>query len=401
MRILFVTWDGPGLAYLESLFLPIFAGLKEHGFHFDVLQFRWGDPASAGDVGRRCEALGIGYRSVPVWRRGGSLGPFASALAGGARVRRAVRAFGSDAVMPRSVLPSLAVLAGRVAARCPVILDADGLELDERVEFAGLSSKSLTYRFLRDVEAQMARLATAVVTRTPDSREILLARAGPALDPEDVHLVTNGRDEQVFHAGDNATRAAVRREIGVAADAPLIVYAGSVGYRYNTPRIGAFVEAVRQHRSDAKLLLLSGSPEAAVNELGSGGARDATVLRVAPFDVPRYLSAADVGTAFVRPTFSTRGVAPIKIGEYLLCGVPVVGAAQVGNNAPLVAANVFRDDHGDLDGAARWFVEEVLHNRDSYRVRARAAGLEHLSLRRSVADYVKALTTLSAAGASV
>jgi hypothetical protein len=31
LRLLFVTWDSPGTSYLESLFLPIFAGLRPYG----------------------------------------------------------------------------------------------------------------------------------------------------------------------------------------------------------------------------------------------------------------------------------------------------------------------------------------------------------------------------------
>ncbi len=40
MNILFITWDGPQVSYLESLFVPIFRKLEERcGAHFHVLQF--------------------------------------------------------------------------------------------------------------------------------------------------------------------------------------------------------------------------------------------------------------------------------------------------------------------------------------------------------------------------
>ena len=68
MNVLFVTWDGPQVHYLESLFLPIFQRLHDHDLHFDVLQFRWGDPAHTVRIAKRCRAAGIGYRPVPVHR---------------------------------------------------------------------------------------------------------------------------------------------------------------------------------------------------------------------------------------------------------------------------------------------------------------------------------------------
>jgi hypothetical protein len=54
MRVLFITWDGPHLTYLESLFLPILAGLRDHGFEFDVLQFTWGERESPPGATAAC-----------------------------------------------------------------------------------------------------------------------------------------------------------------------------------------------------------------------------------------------------------------------------------------------------------------------------------------------------------
>lgn len=398
LRILFIAWDGPQVSYLESLFLPIFAGLKAHGYHFDILQFRWGDRRQEEEVARACREAGCGYRAVRIWRWGGGAGPFLSALLGGRPVRNAVEHFGSDVIMPRSVLPSLAVLAGRASRMRPVLLDSDGLEVDERVEFSGLKRSGLAYRLLRDIEAQMVRLSSGVLVRTGFGRDVLVARGGPGVEAERFHIVSNGRDGAVFHPGDEASRQAVRAELGIAKDAPLIVYAGSVGGKYRTRRVGELALAVRSRRPDARLLLLSGSPELARQELiGTLPELEAftTIMRAAPLDVPRYLAAADLGTAFIAPTFSMRSAAPVKTGEYLLCGLPVVGVAAVGNNAPLIEQGVFFDDERGLEEAARWFVDEVLANRDGYRTRARAAGVAQFSLTSSIAAYRVALDQIA------
>ncbi len=397
MRILFVTWDGPGLSYLESLFLPIFTGLQARGHQFDVLQFRWGDDAQRTRAAEICRGAGIGYRSVPVWRIAGSMGAFASAVRGGRHIRAAVRAFGSDVVMPRSLLPGVATLAAGPARLPPIIYDADGLEADERAEFAGLATTGRAYRVLRDVEAQMLRHARTVLVRTPAARDILIARAGPPGGSSHYFLVTNGRDAGVFHPFDPAARAAVRFELGIAPDAPLIVYAGSVGYRYNSPRIAEFALAVRARRPDVRLLVLTGSPDAARSELASGLTElgsAAIVMRAAPGDVARYLAAGDIGTAYVRPSFSTQGVAPVKIGEYLLCGLPLVGPAEVGDTSAPLAKGLMIDDALGLEAAAEWFTDTVLPNRERFRADARTVGLARFSLERSVEDYAVALDSL-------
>jgi glycosyltransferase involved in cell wall biosynthesis len=401
LKILFVTWDGPQVNYLESLFLPIFKGLRPHGFEFDILQFRFGTAAQEEAVRSLCIDAGCGYSSARIWRLGPA-GAFASALRGGFQVRKALRRYGSDAIMPRSVLPSLALLASGAARTHPILMDADGLEIDERAEFGGLKTTAPIYRVLRDIEAQMVRRSTAILTRTEATREILIARAGPPADPSKYTIVTNGRDEKIFHPFGEAGRRAVRSDLGIAADAPLLVYAGSVGGRYRTRSIGELALEMRALRPDTRLLVLSGSPEVVQTELIDPMpqlAEFTIVRRVPPDEVPRYLAAADVGTAFISASFSTLGIAPVKTGEYLLCGVPIVGAAAVGDNQAPISAGVFFDDSLGHSKAARWIVEEVLPNRQAYRERARQVGVERFSLDRSIRDYRDALANLARLGA--
>jgi glycosyltransferase involved in cell wall biosynthesis len=394
LRVLFVTWDGPQVSYLQSLFLPIFEGLRSHGYHFDILQFRWGDQDQERAIAAACRAAGFGYKSVKVWRWGGAVGPFVSALVGGWHVRRAVRRFGSDILMPRSVLPSCAVLAGRGAALRPVLMDADGMEIDERVEFSGMRSTGAAYRILRDIEAQMVRLSRAILVRTPVARDMLIVRAGPTARPEQFHVVANGRDANIFHPSGAAEREQVRRELGIAPDAPLLLYVGSIGGKYTIASVGELALELRKLRPDTKLLVLSGMvDEARAALFGPMPELEAftTLFRVAPEEVPRYIAAADVGAAFIKPTFSMRTVAPVKTAEYLLCGVPVVGVAEVGDNAHAVQEGVYFDEAEGLPAAARWISDQVLPAREEYRRRARQVGVSDFSLERSVSSYRDAL----------
>jgi glycosyltransferase involved in cell wall biosynthesis len=397
LKILFVTWDGPQVHYLESLFLPIFAGLRPLGFEFEILQFRWGSDAEEEAVRSACAEAGLGYHSVKVWRRG-ALGPFATALLGGRRMRSLARRLGVDAIMPRSVLPSLVVLAGGGPRLAPVLLDADGLEIDERVEFSGLRTTGAVYRLLRDIEAQIVRKSTAVIVRTPAARDILMARAGPPADPAKYTVVGNGRDSKAFHPSDEAGRRSVRSELGVEADAPLIVYVGSFGPKYRTHAVGELAIALRALRPDTRLLVLSLAPEQVRAELFDrfpGLSEFATVVRSPPEEVPRYLAAADVGTVFITETFSTRAVLPVKTGEYLLCGVPAVGTVATGDNEAALAAGVFFDDRRGAEEAARWVAEDILPEREEYRRRAREVGVAHFSLEKSIRDYRDALDNLA------
>lgn len=251
----------------------------------------------------------------------------------------------------------------------------------------------------------MVRASASVIVRTERAREILLSRAneginGPQVTSDRFHVVTNGRDERLFTPGDAAARLQVRQELGIDPGSPLIVYAGSVGPQYRFEDMGAFVAAVQRRRPDARLLVLSGSPEQARAALAVSHPRlaeQATVMAVPPAEVPRYLASADLGIAYRKTSFSTQAVAPIKLSEYLLCGLPVVGTAAIGDTRLAVEAGMFLDDQSGTEAAAAWFLDGILTDREAARNRARATGVASFSISQSAASYLRALQSMKAA----
>lgn len=390
-NILFITWDGPQTNYLERLFLPILAGLADRGYRAHVLQFCWGEPALIQHRADLCHAAGVPYRAQIILRRGGPLGPSLTAILGSRAIRRAVADWQIDTLMPRSLLPALAVLRLRAAeqAALNIVFDADGLHADERVDFTGLSPTSLTYRFLRDIEMQMLLRADTVLTRTAASRDILLARAGGRLTADRCHLVSNGVDPAPFiHA-----LAALLPDA-----APVLCYCGSIGAQYRLPDMLDVAQLLRARVPDLRFRVISQATDAVQAELAHRGLLQADWIDLRaprPEDVPAELAGCDLGLALRLPAFSTRAVLPIKMGEYLLAGLPVIGTPGVGNTADLAAEGVFRSaEPGELDQTLTWIVDTVLPARAALRQTCHAIGLRDYSVAGAVASYATALASL-------
>jgi glycosyltransferase involved in cell wall biosynthesis len=240
------------------------------------------------------------------------------------------------------------------------------------------------------VEAQLVRLSTSVITRTERAAEILAHRAGPPSKLASIQVVANGRDENIFHPHDSDARAAVRRQLAIADSAPLLAYAGSIGPQYGMAEMKSLFQEVRRLRPDARLLVMTGNidrAEAALHE----EAPAALIMRVQPNEVPQYLAASDVGLAYRSPIFSMQAVAPIKLSEYLLCGLPVIGTPGIGETQKVVEAGLFMEERHGAEAAAHWLIDEVLPDRETYRQRARAVGKAQFSLARSIEDYASAL----------
>jgi hypothetical protein len=218
-------------------------------------------------------------------------------------------------------------------------------------------------------------------------------------------VVTNGKDARTFTPGSLDSRAATREEIGVPATVPVVAYVGSIGPQYEPEAIIATFLLIHDREPDTRFLVLtSHTNHDAIRGLAGDLPNDQLCLQQAdPVDVPRLLSIADLGIAYRRPSLSQDAVAPIKIGEYLLCGVPVAYTEGVGDldeqlktEAALPIAGPPTSAHLAL--VAQWFSEGVLPDRDRQRVLARAHGEAQFSLAKGAEDYRVAFERVSRGG---
>jgi glycosyltransferase involved in cell wall biosynthesis len=114
------------------------------------------------------------------------------------------------------------------------------------------------------------------------------------------------------------------------------------------------------------------------------------VPRVRFEEMPRYLRIADAGIFFINP-YKKFGSSPIKLGEFLACGVPVVINPGVGDTEEIVRENrvgvVVRDfDEARYERGAN----ELLALRgegDGLKARCRDTARRYLSLEDGANKY--------------
>ena len=210
--ILFITWDGPQTNYLENLFFPIFSGLTVWDFH--VIQFSWAGKEKQAQLKALAERIGIHYTHIDVTRKPHPLpGTAVTILRGIPLLKSYIRKHRIDVLMPRSTFP--AMMAGALKKKMPdlkIVFDADGLPLEERVDFSGLDPKGFQYRFLKKQEKQMLLLADRVLVRSDHATRLHLYHVGERHAPK-FFRVTNGRDAAFFSAN-AALRMAFRQRLG-------------------------------------------------------------------------------------------------------------------------------------------------------------------------------------------
>ena len=98
----------------------------------------------------------------------------------------------------------------------------------------------------------------------------------------------------------------------------------------------AFLVAAKELFDPLTLLVLTREDPAVFSELCEGAQVPLVLRAVRPDEMPAYLSAADVGLCFLRPFPSKLSCSPIKLGEYLACGLPVVSTSGCGDYDDLI-----------------------------------------------------------------
>lgn len=139
---------------------------------------------------------------------------------------------------------------------------------------------------------------------------------------------------------DAEARQAARQRLGVS-DKMVLAYVGTMtGYQHVSDGALTFVANALAVNDSVHLLALTNDPsklETAARDAGIPAAH-ATIRRVPQEEVASYLMAADAGLLLRQPSRMNRVSMPVKLGEYLACGVPVIVSRMDGWVDDLIGA---------------------------------------------------------------
>jgi len=394
-NLLFITWDGSQTSYMEGLFMPIFKEISAHeAISFHVIQFTWGTKERTQITSRFAENLGIKYTSFKINRKPVAIiGSLFSILKGIGFVKNYIREHNIDIVMPRSTMP--AIMVNRIKnINIKIIFDADGLPLEERIDFAGLSRNSKQYLWFKAEETKMLKNADGVITRSHRSVDFHLKTIGVSYKNK-FNVVFNGRNSTFFKPN-REEKTHTRTELGISDNDKVFVYCGSLGPQYGWNEMTMIFENYLNNHSNAFFLILTGSPSFAENNLSDSIKKNTIIKSVAFDEVPKYLNVADVAFAFREPRLSMQGVAPIKLGEYLLMNLPTIASAGIGDTEAILktAPNclLFYHDNPEMISITNHFLENLSSVKED---EIRKFGLVYFSIEKSAESYIQALKKLT------
>ena len=347
------------------------------------------------EVRRRCSEAHIDWRP----QRFRSTPPLVAKVLDLASMRRAavraVRERRFDFVHCRSYPAASVGLRLKRKHGVPLLFDMRGFWPDQRREGGRWSETTMVGRALfrrwKRLEAELYRASDQIVVLTAAAREVVAA--SPHYRGAPISVIPCCADFGLFRQATPELRSAARSQQEIAEDDPVLVYLGSLGTVYRLDAILGVFAAARERLPELKLLFIGSGPDepilAEARRLGIPvDGEEIRSVTAAREDVPRWLNAGDVGLCFCTPTFSSLGVSATKVGEYLACGLPVVGNRQIGDLARIVDAvggGYVLDDLSPPSIRSAGEAIPALLNADRTEIRERASGFVELG--EAVAAY--------------
>lgn len=392
---LYITYWSLRDPLTQSQALPILRGLAGRGYRMALVTYEQEPHAVPRGERRACAAalLDEGIRWFPLryHRRPPGLAKLVDGLSG-LGMTLAVRAlFRPRLVHSRGSIPAVPAVMAAALSGARFFFDADSPISEEYLDIGRWSRGSLGYRVTRWAEDLALSRADAVAVLTEARRTELAARTDL---PVTVLPCSVDTDRFTF---DPAARERLRRELRL--DGTVAVYSGKWGGWYATEEMMDFVAAARPHLPGLRLLVLTQQAPDPFQEAAArrGISQILTVRRADHAEMPGYLSAADVGLSFVRPLPSKRASSPVKNGEYLACGLPVVTTAGIGDYSTVIArerAGVVLEGFSVAQCAAAAEALGRLLVEPGLRGRCRAVALAHASLDLVTSRYLRVYDAL-------
>lgn len=298
-----------------------------------------------------------------------------------------IRKRGIDVVHCRSNLPALVGVRAARGTAAKVLFDNRGLFSEE----ARLRGDRLRAAAERRNERRLLLRADATVVVSNAFRDYVVEEYDlPKAAIDKLVVIPNGFAKERFDY-DEPERA--RRRSELFGDRPTMAYSGTiVEWQMFAETVAAFAR-LRMKRPDALFLALTPHRDAATRALQQAGvsANDYRVETAYGADFGETLSLADFGVLLRRPTPVNRVASPIKFGEYLASGLPVLLSPEIGDTERIARDNrlgvVVRGHQSDLDRALD-DMAALVGEKDT-RARCRAYAENNLTVDQTAETYFR------------
>ncbi|MDN3658346.1 glycosyltransferase [Ferruginibacter paludis] len=341
-NILFISYDGMTDPLGQSQVIPYLSNLTKFGYRFTILSCDKPDRYAANRdyVKNILAPYAIQWVSVPYHKKPPVLSSLYDFYILRSKAKQLHAIYHFDMVHTRPGLPSLVGVYLKNKFGIKFLNDIRGFWADERVDGGIWNLKNpllkKIYRFFKAHEKDCLEKADYSVCVTYKAKEIIHSRTDLRNQPVPVEVIPCSADMELFDPEkvDPLQKAAFSSALNISSGDFIITYLGSLGGWYLTDEIMRFCKAVSNKIPGAKFLFISPDSQGAVAAAAvKYGLADGQVIVQygKRHEVPVLLSFSNYAVFFIKTCYSKQAASPVKHGEIMSMGIPVITNSGVGD----------------------------------------------------------------------
>ena len=225
------------------------------------------------------------------------------------------------------------------------IFDMRGFWADERVEGGIWNLKNPIYKtvysYFKKKEKQFLQEADYIISLTENAKQELLTWKTISNQPLKIEVIPCCVDMNLFDASKISVAEIQKKktELKLNESEFVISYVGSIGTWYLCDEMLQFFTRLLLKIPSAKFLFIT--PEEKEFVLQKARAQNIpeekiVLMRAARNEMPLLLKCCDASLFFIKPSFSKKASSPVKQGEIMSMGIPIICNSKIGDTDLIV-----------------------------------------------------------------
>lgn len=394
MNVLFAAYHPVSHSIMLSQGLPYMRGLAKKGVRYSLLTFETKKSIASSKRYILGFDVPLKWRRLKYHSKPRIAATVFDIILGGLAVMHMIIRDKINVIHARGLIPALIAFIPAKIFKVKLFFDTRGLLADKYVCGGLLSEDSPTYKIMRRCEDFLLKHSEVFTVETKSHAE-LLSHAQNYLTSR-MHIIPCCVDTSRFDYQLCKNRA---------DDEFRLIYLGQIGTWYLLDEMLDFFKTLSQELPRARLTIVSendpGIFYSAAERIGISKER-ITARQAGIEEIPDLLAAANAGIFFMNP-YKRYNTFPIKFGEYLASGLPVIVNKGIGDCDQIIGKErvgaVINDfSSGEYKNSVET-LKTLLKEGDTLRERCRSAAEEHCSLSKGIESYWAIYKSLAGTGA--
>ena len=388
-RVLYISYNGATEPVANSQVMPYLKGLAAKGYEIDLLTFEKKESvlrkaANAAILKKELDDSGIRWLELRYHKSPTLLATAFDILCGIVYSAYRIVRRRYDIVHARQVVPAAMCVMLKPFFKIRWIFDMRGLVAEEYVGHGAWKEGDIKFRLVKWFEKKALMSADHIVVLTRRHKEAVESLPYMARKDTEVSVIPCCVDTARFTPVAEDFRKEAAKRLGLP-NGFILLYLGSLGTCYFLDEMLRFFKKLKERDPEAMFLFLTNydAAEIAAKAQTAGVEKDSVrVMFAEPSEVHRWVAQADAGIYFIN-TYKKFGSCPIKTGEYLASGLPIVINAGIGDGDSFVKERkigVVVEDFNDREYEGALGKLFSLLKEDGIRDRCRRSAEESMSL---------------------